>query len=440
MREILEKITETGRGFLDQVRKASETCYLVLLGVYIAIYFALRINWFSDLQRTVLYIRTLLLSVIMFGSAIYLFFIIIEWKKLLKNTPALIITGVVITGLTALFSYTMTLEAYNVALDLFFCVMACGKRYKNILRTVLGAALGVLVVAFLCLKLGLALEFVKPNNVSPGHSLGIIYPNTWGSIAFLAATITWYLWLKDKVVISFVFFWALTAFMYFYISCRTIALLALIFPALAALTMWLQKRQANNAINRVGAVGNIVMLTPFLCFALTLVLCWQMEWVHRTFNNTVLGTMAMRFVQGGISFRYFGFPLIGHPFVAQDTIARMIDGELVYFTVMDSAYASYAILRGMIWLIGALVWICWANRRALKRGDYALVLLSVLISVFAIMERPGLDVWYNFMLLYPLASVAGASREAGLEGAANERVMEIDQAQSDGVEPDQCVD
>ena len=30
-----------------------------------------------------------------------------------------------------------------------------------------------------------------------------------------------------------------------------------------------------------------------------------------------------------------------------------------------------------------------------------------MLLVFGMMERPGLDLWYNFVLLYPLARFAG---------------------------------
>ena len=43
----------------------------------------------------------------------------------------------------------------------------------------------------------------------------------------------------------------------------------------------------------------------------------------------------------------------------------------------------------------------------MKRRDYAIPFLCGIILVFAMMERPGLDMWYNFILLYPLAKVAG---------------------------------
>ena len=52
-----------------------------------------------------------------------------------------------------------------------------------------------------------------------------------------------------------------------------------------------------------------------------------------------------------------------------------------------------------------LLWLCVAQRKALKNRDYAIILIETIILGFAMMERPGLEMWFNFVLLYPLAKV-----------------------------------
>ena len=110
----------------------------------------------------------------------------------------------------------------------------------------------------------------------------------------------------------------------------------------------------------------------------------------------------MRFWQGGMYFRTYGFPLFGNPY-RSDVITYMnVNGELLQVGILDSSFAAYLIMRGVIWITGVLCWLCFAHWKAIKRKDYGIVFLSVVILLFAMMERPGLEMWYNFVLLYPL--------------------------------------
>ena len=52
-----------------------------------------------------------------------------------------------------------------------------------------------------------------------------------------------------------------------------------------------------------------------------------------------------------------------------------------------------------------LAWLCVGMWKALKKRDFAIPFLSVIILVFAMVERPGLEMWFNFIMLYPLAKV-----------------------------------
>ena len=55
---------------------------------------------------------------------------------------------------------------------------------------------------------------------------------------------------------------------------------------------------------------------------------------------------------------------------------------------------------------------------AIKKRDYAIILLETMILGFAMMERPGLELWYNFILAYPLARVVSKPM--------TEKVLEFD--------------
>ena len=266
-------------------------------------------------------------------------------------------------------------------------------------------ALGSLIFGAACLPFGFTRDFVKPDNVSPGHSFGIVYPNDWGHNAFLVMITTWYLYLRRKPVITFAFFWAMTAFMYFVISCRTIALLTAVFPFFALLVGWLTETRNNKKRHKM--LGIIFIVFPLICLAISYLLAWKFEYVHGLFYQTPLHTLAMRFVQGGIAMRYFGFPLIGiTEMKIEGEVYALLNDAKVKLTVMDNAYISYTITRGVLWMIMCIGWLIFANARAWKRRDYHLMLLSIILSGFAMMEWAGLNAWYNIMLLYPLALVA----------------------------------
>ncbi len=114
----------------------------------------------------------------------------------------------------------------------------------------------------------------------------------------------------------------------------------------------------------------------------------------------------MRFVQGGIALEKFGFPLIGRSMTTAEPVIQIINGTPDQLFVMDNAYSSFTILKGVLWMIACLAWLTYGQWRGWKNRDYRILLIGSVMLVFAMMERPGLEVWYNFVLLYPLASLA----------------------------------
>lgn len=74
--------------------------------------------------------------------------------------------------------------------------------------------------------------------------------------------------------------------------------------------------------------------------------------------------------------------------------------DITHDTNDYSSYAAYIIMRGLLWMAYTLAWLCLAHWKALKKRDYGIILLSTVILLFAMMERPGLDLWFNFVLLY----------------------------------------
>ena len=151
---ILLKIRKEGKSFLEEVSRADERGYLVLLSVYIALYFLLKFGWAKGTARIEGYIRYTLIGIVIWGAALYLFFVIASWKNLWKKNIALLFTGAVLFSAVLLFSKKMSTNTYGVVMDIYFCVMACGKDYKKMLRCILAVAVVMLFLAGIGMPLG----------------------------------------------------------------------------------------------------------------------------------------------------------------------------------------------------------------------------------------------------------------------------------------------
>lgn len=405
---ILAGVKKEVQTFFDAVGKSNEKVYLILLSLYVSIYLILKIFWDAGVEKQVGYIKYGILGVVMWGSAACLFFVIAEWKKLWDKNIPLILLGAVFVAATALFSRKMSTNLYGVVMDVFFCIMAFRKDYRKILKCILLVTVVMLMMAGVGIQAGFSVDVGKPDTPVPGHSLGINYPNTWGYIVFLAMIIFWYLYLKNKPAIAFFLFWPVSVFMYKYITCRTIAGITLVFPVLALVVYLIEKHADRKALEgtlkRNRFIESVVTGIPFLAFAFMMFSSMQVDWWHKYYHGP-LRNLAWRFIQGGLYFRTYGLPLIGNPYRSNQYTYVNVRGEFIQVGILDSSFAAYIIMRGMIWMLCILTWLCIAHWKALKKRDYAIILLETVILGFAMMERPGLEMWYNFILLYPLAEV-----------------------------------
>lgn len=405
-------VKNEAKAFLNQIAKSNETAYLVLLSLYVAVFVMLEVGWSITVEKPTDTIRGALLGLIMWGAAVYLIYVIADWKKLWNKIPGLIAVAAVVLGLTFWFSRIMTTNLYGVVFDIYFCLMACGKNYKKILKCLASVVTACMVIAGLGMPLGWTLDLSKPENVHPGHSLGIAYPNTWGFLCLFVLMIVWYLYLRRKKIITFIVFWAAAAFMYFYIFCRTTAVFTLGFPFAALVVDWLED-MADKKVMRgsdkkplLTIVRGIVIIMPFLMLAFMLAMSLNLEWVHDHFYYTWFHNLAMRFVVGGLFLRQYGFNLIGNVIHTNVLQVVNVNGDFIEVKILDSSFATYLLMRGAVWITYTLAWLCVGMWKALKKRDFAIPLLCAIILVFAMVERPGLEMWFDFIMLYPLAKVA----------------------------------
>ena len=99
--------------------------------------------------------------------------------------------------------------------------------------------------------------------------------------------------------------------------------------------------------------------------------------------------------------RMNGIPLIGHDFQIDPVRISLYGDEVLY--IVDNSYVSYLILRGAPWMVGCLCWLAAAHVKCIRNGDWKLLTISTSFLLLGFMERPGLDAWFNLVLLYPLA-------------------------------------
>ena len=409
----MEKLKKEVSSFFEEVAKANESVFLILISLYVAIYFFLKIAWSGSIEHVTDMLRFGLLSIVMWGSTAYLFFIIAAWKNLWNKNIQLILVGIIMLACTGFFSTKMSTNSYGVIFDVFFCLMAYGKNYKKILKCFLGVTCLMLVIAAVGVPLGFTLDLEKPEYITVSHSLGINYPNTWGYLVFLGLMLLWYLYLRHRPYITFPLFWGISWIMLKYISCNTIAALTVVFPIFALIVDLAESHADKKAIEsgevvkkkKTGIFGWFIVAIPFLSFAFMLIASMNVEWMHSHFYGTRLGNFAMRFVQGGLYFRTYGFPLIGNPYKSNQITYVNVNGSFEKVGILDSSFAAYMIMRGLIWMTCTLLWLCLANWKALKKREYAIPFLGAVILLSAMTERPGLEMWYNFILLYPLAKV-----------------------------------
>ena len=193
----------------------------------------------------------------------------------------------------------------------------------------------------------------------------------------------------------------------FVVGCRTVAGLVLIFPLMALLAAWMKKR-GRKSEKKPGVLGWLVILLPILCYVFSLALSMEKEWVAVTFYpmrifGVSLRSMAMRFVQSGLALEYFGFPMFGRAMRVTDHVfLDPATGYNEYLYVMDNAYMTYTITKGVLWICGLLAWMTYGQWKGWKNKDHGILLVGSFMMLFSVMECPGLEVWFNFVLLYPL--------------------------------------
>ena len=151
---------------------------------------------------------------------------------------------------------------------------------------------------------------------------------------------------------------------------------------------------------------------PFLCFGFTYWAGTKRIWMM---DHIPMGTgeyaLAMRFISAGVLFSKFGFPLLGRDIKATDAPWELNEGHFYQAVVIDNAYIYYLIAIGGILLLACMLWLSFGNYLAIRAKDYALVLMSVFLCVYGLIETVLFQFEHNYFWLFPAtALVAFAQR------------------------------
>ena len=139
--------------------------------------------------------------------------------------------------------------------------------------------------------------------------------------------------------------------------------------------------------------------------------------------------MLMRFISAGILFDAFKFPLLGKNIQAEEAPMEFINGKIYVAGIIDNSYVYYFICFGVIVMALVLAWLCVANWRMVQNGDHALLLISVFMLGYGLIEVVTFQFEHNFMWFYPLTATAMAAamerkKQGPLAEAAGEEAAE----------------
>ena len=400
--------------FFDSLRRgisaAPDILYQLILGLYLLSQLFSLVAWnsisgFSGYQLSQALIIAVLLFLGIYTASILLSWIHQKWAYL----PIVIIT----TGLLVLCT-RMRAYVFDGLMIGLLILCSYGKQYTRILKLMLGCTGFVAAGAAIGTKIGYTREVQKVGAYGTGLSFGFVHPNVWGSLVLVILLLVWYLYItKRSDTVRWIYYggsWILGIFMIFIPKCRTAALLMLLFPAIAGICrIAIRQKTGSEDIEEKKIIlyhllSWLLIFSPVICFLLTIILGQMREWLVIHTFGTYIENFSKRFIQSGLAFKEHGFPLFGEYIRFNAGLSEQLGGHNITLYVMDNAYSTYAILRGMIWLIPVLIWLCYAGWKAVKKQDYAILAILVMFSLLGLMERHALDV-YNFVYLYPLTII-----------------------------------
>ena len=296
-------------------------------------------------------------------------------------------------------------------------IMAAGKNYRTILKCYLGVVAGCYFLALSGQVFRFTMDAVtydshKIERVGIGHSLGFTHPNSLAINAFLICLLVWILWIYRYKVLTFVLFWGAAVPLWFISKSRTCVLFLIAFPVLALFTGE-SSRSSSRPVRKTAYTFWVLM--PFLCLAVSLILCQDLGTLVDMFLNTSVWNLAMRFVAGGIALKTYGIHLLGQEIDLSGNVMMRIHGANMYLVWVDNGYICSLIKYGALFTAIKLGIISCVHVKCLRAVNKRLLLLSAVMLLLAVIEGRGLTAEYNPVILALFAqmeSIRGRSEQS----------------------------
>ena len=109
--------------FYGALKSQNELFFLVLLTSYAVSFLLTKINWIDDISENMANFRLIFFSLVLWGSAAYIFMAIVDWKKLWNHTAWLLGAGAVIGAATLFLGKLTTRDDYTIVMGLIFCLL-----------------------------------------------------------------------------------------------------------------------------------------------------------------------------------------------------------------------------------------------------------------------------------------------------------------------------
>lgn len=417
--------------FVKEIKGSSDLLYCLILTFYYLsvlsenVHFIV-LSWFSSGVAMQAFSVIVLLLLGIYLSSIFIMVIQKKW--------AIFVFPVIIAGILLLCA-KMQRDKFDGLMIMLLIFGAYGKKFEKLQKVLLYCTIGMVIIAIAGIPIGLTVAGSKVGKYGTGLAFGFVHPNVFGSYVFFIVVSIWYLYIRKKQAIIekgyFVFSWIMAVFMVYVPKCRTQALLLLLFPISVQLSKLIvsSDRTQKRSISLLALLW-ILIASPIVFYLVTFFLGSQREWLVAHTFGTYIENFSKRFIQAGLAFKEHGFPLFGEPIRFQTDLVEILDGHTIKLYVLDNGYVVYTILRGMIWMVPAILWICYANWKIIQKNDYGLLAISVLLCLMGLME-PYAFTMYNYIFLYPLAiSSVSAVTSCSLDRMPGQREIIVEETEA----------
>ncbi|MBR3007825.1 MAG: hypothetical protein IKH70_04395 [Stomatobaculum sp.] len=413
--------------FPEYYAKQSPVPFYVLLSMFLISNMLLVVCFRQPLAGYVQPVRRMINAAVLTLSTMYTAFHLLLWK--LKPATAAAGAGLIIAVGLGWNFIGRTGEFFCTAIAAFLAVLACRRDFRAILKIVLACHIVTMLIGAVGLAAGFTMLRYKVDAPGVGYSMGLIYPNHVGRMAFLAFMIIWYLWGQEKRFLTLAAGVLLSAVMWYKVECKTISFFLVGFPVCwYIVTFWTRLKKKGPAADAFGKIWRAAFIAmPFLCMGLTWFLGKKRAFFleHWHYGQSAFA-LWMRFISAGILFKNYGFPLLGRDITKENAIFEINNGQVYEAAIVDNAYIYYLIAIGGIALILCMLWFSLGVYRAFRNQDYAFVLMSFFMCGYGLIEVVFFQFEHNFLIFYPLTATALAykaaagTEEAGTKAAGTE--------------------